>query len=118
MSAAEITVVPAPNPSEGVPDVYISSWYPPFKEVEGNSDDRLIAELFRQVCDRLSGQFDIRVIPPLGEVAKNGVFNKREFSLLPPPGEEKPELDWTGAMSHASESYGYLLVERLLLAHG
>jgi hypothetical protein len=80
------------------------------------------------VCDRLTGPADCKyrlsdacfaamvekIIPPLPEAAANGVFNRREYCILPEDLDAYPNKhNRLNAMLHGSDSYGAQLVRHI-----
>jgi len=112
VSDLPLTIVPCPNPSLGLSEAEIPAWYPPYHEIVRNADDHAVSSLFREVCDRLAKNLGVTVIPPMQEVAANGVFNKQEYCALPT--NASPNLDAHQRMHlmvHASKSYGIHLAK-------
>jgi hypothetical protein len=108
-----ITVVSAPNPGVGLSETEMPHWFPPFHLAERNGDADVLGELFREVCNRISASHKMKIVPPLADVALNGLFNRREFCLLPENLEANPSLDRFGAMVHGNSLYGSVLVRHL-----
>ena len=108
-----VTVVPAPNPGLGLAEEKIPHWYPPFHAALRHGDDAALAALFRTLCTRLGEAYRLTVIPPLPEVAANGIFNLLEYSELPEDPDAQPDTDLMNAMVHANDRYGPLLARVL-----
>jgi len=105
-----ITVVSTPNPAAGLPESYLPAGFPPFYDAVRDGVADAFGMLFRVACDRLARQQNLRIVPPPPEVAENGVFNHREFSLLPEDIESVPERDRMGWMLHGNAQYGVALI--------
>ena len=102
VSDVPLTLVAAPNPGEGLPAEKLKG-YPPYHQIVSNGDDAALAALFRQFCERIGKANQIEVIPPMPEVAANGVFNLREYSMLPKTLD--PEVKYFNEMVHADGDY-------------
>jgi hypothetical protein len=105
VSDVPITLVPGPNPGEGLARERIMRGAAPYHEIVRNGDDAAMAALFRQVCARIGEKLRITVLPPIPEVAANGVLNKRAFSKLPETLDPSPAVDYNDEMFHAGGDY-------------
>jgi hypothetical protein len=108
-----LAVVCAPNPGSGLSIAQLAEWYPPAHGAVRNGDDQALSHLFHRVCDALAQRHRIRVVPPLAAIAENGIFNRRQFSLLPEDLASVPESELMNRMVHASDDCGLLLVREL-----
>jgi hypothetical protein len=105
VSDVPITLVPGPNPGEGLTKDRMLRGLPPYHEIVLKGDDAALALLFRQVCARIGEKHRLTVLPPMSEVAANGVFNKREFSGLPATLDPNPEVIYHNEVVHAGGDY-------------
>lgn len=106
-----ITVIASPNPGFGLAEEEFAEWYPPCHAALRNGDDRALAEIFCEACARISKKHSLKVIPPIPDVAANGLFNLREYSSLPVDLEAHPDIDRMNAVVHASDHYGMHLLK-------
>ncbi len=105
VSDVPITLVSGPNPGEGLPEERILKGFPPYHAIVSNGDDIPLASIFKQACVRVGEKYHISVVPPIPDVAANGVFNKREFSSLPQVLDPNLEVDYNNQMVHAGGNY-------------
>ena len=112
-SQARITVISAPNPGFGLPKERIAKGSPPYHNISDNGDDIILADLFRETCLRIGQKFKVDTVPPIAAVALNGVFNRREFSLLPAEISPDVSVDYNNEMVHAGGEYFRVLSNHL-----
>lgn len=108
-----VTVVCAPNPGLGLTEEQIVKWYPPTWGIVRNGDDMAIAALFRDVCLNIANEHAVRIVPPLPEVAANGIFNRHEYCQLHTAPDTDPGFDRMNAMVHANDLYGVHLARHI-----
>ncbi|WP_146188393.1 hypothetical protein [Methylosinus sporium] len=102
-----ITLVATPNPGAGLEKNDMPADFPPFYAALEHGDAEAIAMIFREVCNRLAATHGVRIVPPITEASENGLFNRREFSLL--TDQNIATSDPIGAMLHGSDTYGVIL---------
>jgi hypothetical protein len=111
---APIVIVPTPNPAvcSSKPELPESlEFY--FRAVREKNDGP-IRGLFNAVCSNFSKSLDLRILELPKEAAENGVFNRREFSMLP---DDLTTVDSTSLvrfMVHANSRYGALVLPQAL----
>jgi hypothetical protein len=113
-----VTVVAAPNPGAGISEGEFPEEYPHFHALVRDGVDEVYAKFFNDVCERLAAKHRVQILAPLREAAENGVFNRREYSVLSQlkPGASANER--VNAAAHGNARYGRLLIDRLLRSRG
>jgi len=111
ISAGPVAVVSGPNPGLGIPEDKIPAWWPPCLEAVRNGDDGILGAAYAEACAALAARLRVAVVPPLREVAANGVFNLREFSKL--PGGRELDAGDMNEMMHGNAAYGVHLARAL-----
>lgn len=105
-----ITFVTSPNPGWGLPESDEPEGFPPYYAAVQSGDAEALASLFREACARFAAAHAARVVPPVVEAAKNGLFNHYEYSLLSEMSTpNSSQSDRIAAMHHGNCRYGTIL---------
>jgi hypothetical protein len=114
VSDRPVCMVSAPNPGLGLPPAEIRAWSSGYSDIVEHGDDEAAAGIFREACASVAARQRVKIIPPLPEAAANGVFNRREYCILPEDLDAYPNKhNRLNAMLHGSDSYGAQLVRHI-----
>lgn len=111
-----IIVVPVPNQAAGLDEAELPRHMATLFAAVRNGDADAIGALFARLCAELGRTVGVRIIPPLREVAENGLFNQRSFSLLPEDTSGLSLHRKLGLMAHGNELYGARILHAIQAA--
>lgn len=113
VSDKPVTIVAEPNLGEGLPPSDIPWWLRPHYQAVEDGEADAMNQLFRGVCRALEVAHSIRIVPPLPEIAANGLFNRREFCMLTEVAPDAGPPDRVNAILHGNKASGASLVRLL-----
>lgn len=113
LTAKPVTIASEPNMGLGLSKSDVPWWIEPHYRAVEEGEDEALAQLFRAVCRSLADAHALRIVPPLAEIAANGLFNHREFCLLTECLPDAPNADRVNAMLHGNSASGAPLVRQL-----